>query len=149
MVEKQPWILYQKQPRFFKGSILLPAICFLLLVNSLLFLALEQLYVTSLFVTGTKDFYHVKIIKELFLSEYLEKDLPEKGQRFFDCGTVIYEENQEELKIIITLQEEDYYFVISKEILQARKAVNKKENPPKKSDTDKVSKTNTEAEESP
>lgn len=88
--------------RRYRGSIFLLAILTISIL-SLLFLSLaENMKITSFFTIRSKDYYQMAIMKELFLTEYLnypEEKRPIKGKVIYNTGHILYTYEEPKLKM--------------------------------------------------
>ncbi|MHC5268889.1 competence type IV pilus minor pilin ComGG [Enterococcus sp. LJL98] len=87
----------------FRGSIFLLAIVTISLL-SVLFLSLtENVRVTGYFVSRSRHYYHMGIMKEMFLSSYLklpENERAKEGEVLFNTGKIRYTYREPTLAII-------------------------------------------------
>lgn len=92
-----------------QGGILLTAILFLLFFTSLFLVLVEDYQITKSYYLNSKNQYTARIMKEMFLNEYYQKDGLTENPIEFSTGTLTYTE-KERLEIDVRLGTQHFSF---------------------------------------
>ncbi len=85
-----------------KGGILLTAVFSVFIMSILLLFLMDDMRILTDFSYRTRCVYEMKIMKELFLTDYLalpEENRAERGEVTYTSGTLNYQLEKDELKI--------------------------------------------------
>ncbi|MBO0455770.1 hypothetical protein JZO77_03325 [Enterococcus hulanensis] len=92
-----------------QGGVLLSVLLAIFLFSFLLLNLTTSYHQTADLVSRTEQLYQAKIAKELFLADY--PDLDEKnGTWMFNLGELIYETEQNQVKITVKIKKKTYHF---------------------------------------
>lgn len=92
-----------------QGGVLLTVLLAIFLFSFLLLNLTTSYHQTTDLVSRTEQLYQAKIAKELFLAEYPK--LKEKnGEWHFNLGELIYETNQDQIKMTVKIERKTYHF---------------------------------------
>lgn len=103
--------------RHYKGGILLITAVTVVVMSALLLFFTDDLKITANFSYQTQCIYKMKIMKELFLTDYFaisEEKRPASGEVTYTTGSLMYECQEKQLKITTIV--DDYQRVFNEKL---------------------------------
>lgn len=96
-----------------EGGVLLTAVFTVVIMSVLLLFLSENYRLQAQFTRRTREYYEIRIIRELFLTDYQalpESKRPKKGEAIYNQGKLSYEQKNSQLSLIVNVGEQKRSF---------------------------------------
>lgn len=95
----------------YRGGVIFSAVGLLLLLTMVILLMLERSWTQAIFTASSTSLYEARIMKEMFLSEIQQSEVPKKGSRRYNLGTLDYQQTEDSWKIDVWVRKRKYKFI--------------------------------------